>query len=167
MVYPFAGSQDSKASVWVVGANGKNPHFITGKEKDPLHPTFLPMTQRVFVAMSNFTGNHSPSARPARLGWDVLSVSLQSGATPLGAASTQITHRSFYDLRSLDVVAEGVNPGGTKVLISTYGYRIGALLKNFPLGIRAETVLQPHVKGRMEGWGRRMGTHVSSMTTWT
>lgn len=143
VVYTFASSPDSKASVWVVGADGRNPHSITGSDEDALHPVFSPNDSEVFYAASKFTGNHSPIVRPARHEWDVFSVSLQASAVP-----TQITHGSFYDLQSLDVVADGVNPGGTKLLISTTGYPIGALLEEFPLGDPGrDKIFQPHVPG--------------------
>jgi hypothetical protein len=64
----------------------------------------------------------------------VFSIALQSGAIPVGVAPTQITHASFYDLGSLDVAADGVNPGGIEILISTTAYPIGALLEEFPPG---------------------------------
>jgi Tol biopolymer transport system component len=98
VVYTFASSPDSKASVWLVGADGRNPHPLTGQDQDALHPTFSPDDSKVFYAASNFTGNHSPIARPARHDWDVFSIPIQSGAVPVGVAPTQITHSSFYDL---------------------------------------------------------------------
>jgi hypothetical protein len=148
VVYTFANSPDSKASVWVVGADGLNPHPVTGSDQDALHPSFSPDDSKVFYAASNFTGNHSPIARPARHDWDVFSIPIHSGAVPVGVAPTQITHSSFYDLASLDVTADGVNPGGTKILISTTGYPIGALLEEFPLGNPGgNKIFQPHVQG--------------------
>jgi hypothetical protein len=148
VVYTFASSPDSKASVWVVGADGSNPHPITGKDEDALHPVFSPDDLKVFYAASNFTGNHSPIARPARHDWDVFSVAVQSGAVQVGAAPAQITHASFYDLGSLDVTADVVNPSGVKLLISTYGYPIGALLEEFPIGDPSrDKIFQPHVPG--------------------
>ena len=148
VVYTFANSPDSKASVWVVGADGRNPHPLTGKEEDALHPAFSPDDSKVFYAASNFTGNHSPIARPTRHDWDVFSIAIQSGAIPVGVAPTQITHASFYDLASLDVAADGVNQGGIKILISTTAYPIGALLEEFPLGDPGRNkIFQPHVQG--------------------
>jgi hypothetical protein len=148
VVYTFASSPESKASVWVVGADGRNPHPLTGQDQDALHPTFSPDDSKVFYAASNFTGNHSPIARPARHDWDVFSIPIQSGAVPVGVAPTQITHSSFYDLASLDVAPDGVNPGGIKILISTTAYPIGALLEEFPLGDPGRNkIFQPHVQG--------------------
>jgi Tol biopolymer transport system component len=134
--------------VWVVGADGRNPHPLTGQDQDALHPTFSPDDSKVFYAASNFTGNHSPIARPARHDWDVFSIPIQSGAVPVGVAPTQITHSSFYDLASLDVAPDGVNPGGIKILISTTAYPIGALLEEFPLGDPGRNkIFQPHMQG--------------------
>lgn len=148
VVFTFANSQDSKASVWVVGADGRNPHPITGKDEDALHPAFSPDDSKVFYAVSNFTGNHSPIVRPARHDWDVFSVPVQSGAIPVGAGPTRITHTPFYDLQSLDVAADGINPGGTQVLISTSGYPIGALFEQFRGGaLGKDMIFQPHVPG--------------------
>ena len=148
VVYTFASSQNSKASVWVVGADGRNPHPITGKDEDALHPAFSPDDSKVFYAVSNFTGNHSPIVRPARHDWDVFSVPAQSDTVPVGAVPTRITHTSFYDLQSLDVAADEVNLGGTKVLISTSGYPIGALLEQFRGGaLGKDSIFQPHVPG--------------------
>lgn len=148
VVYSFATTPDSKSAIWIVGADGHNPHVITGKEEDALHPVFSPDDSKVFYAVSSFTGNHSPIARPARHNWDVFSIPVQEGATIAGASSTQITHASLYDLQSLDVVADGVSPGGTKLLISTSGYPIGALLEEFVLGTPGRNkIFQPHVPG--------------------
>lgn len=148
VVYTFAGSRGSKSSIWVAGADGQNPHPITSKNEDALHPVFSPDDSKVFYALSNFTGNYSPIVRPARHNWDVFSVILQSAAIPAGAASSQITHGSFYDLQSLDVASDGVNPGGIKLLISTSGYPIGALLEEFPVGdVGRNKIFQPHVPG--------------------
>ena len=148
VVYSFASSPDSKSAVWVVGADGRNPHPITGVEEDALHPVFSPDDSRVFYAVSSFTGNHSPIVRPARHDWDVFSVPVQSGAVPVGAVPTRVTHTSFYYLQSLDVATDEVNQGGTKVLISTSGYPIGALLEQFTGGaLGKDKIFQPHVPG--------------------
>jgi Tol biopolymer transport system component len=148
VVYSFANSPDSKSSVWVVGADGRNPQPLTGKDEDALHPAFSPDDSKVFYATSNFTGNHSPIARPARHDWDVFSIPIQSGAIPVGAAPTQITHASFYALGSLDVAADRANPGGLKILVSIFAYPIGALLEEFPLGDPSrDKIFQPHVQG--------------------
>jgi hypothetical protein len=148
VVYSCARSPDSKSAVWVVGADGRNPHPITGMNEDALHPVFSPDDSTVFYAASSFTGNYSPIVRPARHDWDVFSVPVQSGAVPVGAVPTRITHTSFYDLQSLDVAADEVNPGGTKVLISTTGYPIGALLEQFTGGaLGKDMIFQPHVPG--------------------
>src|ERR1035437_5518013 len=56
VVYTFASSQNSKARVRGVGADGRNPHPITGKDEDALHPAFSPDDSKVFYAVSNFTG---------------------------------------------------------------------------------------------------------------
>jgi hypothetical protein len=51
-------------------------------------------------------------------------------------------------MQSLDVVADGLNPGGIKLLISTTGYPIGALLEEFNLGAPdRDKIFQPHVPG--------------------
>jgi hypothetical protein len=148
VVYSFASSPDSKSAVWVVGADGRNPHSITGVDEDALHPDFSPDDSSVFYAASSVMGHYSPIVRPARHDWDVFSVPVQSGVVPAGAGPTRITHTSFYDLRSLDVAADEVNPGGTKVLISTTGYPIGALLEQFTGGaLGKDMTFQPHVPG--------------------
>ena len=148
VVYSFASSPDSKSTVWMVGADGRNPHAITGKDEDAVHPAFSPDDSKVFYAVSRFTGNHSPVVRPARHDWDVFSIPVQSNAPSAGIAPTQITHGVFYDLRSLDIVADDVSPGGTKFLISTTGYPIGALLEEFNLGDSGrDKIFQPHVPG--------------------
>jgi hypothetical protein len=86
--------------------------------------------------------------RPSRHDWGVFSVPVQSGAVPVGAGPTQITHTSFYDLKSLDVAADEVNPRGTKLLISTSGYPIGDLLEQFTGGaLGKDKIFQPHVPG--------------------
>lgn len=148
VVYSFANSPDSKSAVWVVGANGSNPHALTGKDEDALHPVFSPDDSKVFYAASSFTGHNSPVVRPARHDWDVFSIPAQSNATTPSIAPTQITRASFYDLRSLDIVADPINQGGTKLLISTTGYPIGALLEEFILGASGrDKIFQPHVPG--------------------
>jgi Tol biopolymer transport system component len=146
VVYSFAESPESKSSVWLVGIDGSNPHAITGKDEDALHPAFSPDDSKVFYAASKFTGHHSPIARPARHEWDVLSIPVQASGTNTGITPTQVTHKSFYDLRSLDVAADGVSPGGTKLLISTTGYPIGALIEEFILEDSGrDKIFQPHV----------------------
>jgi hypothetical protein len=147
VVYSFSSSPDSKSSVWVVGSDGQNPHSITSADEDALHPVFSPDDSKVFYAASSFTGNHSPIVRPARHDWDVFSVPIRSGAVPVGAGPTRITHTSFYDLQSLDVAADAIW-GGTRVLISTRGYPIGALLEEFTSGAAGkDKIFQPHVPG--------------------
>ena len=148
VVYSFATAPDSKSAIWVVGVDGHNPHAITGKDEDALHPVFSPDDSKVFYAVSNFTGNHSPIVRPARHDWDVFSIPVQSDAAIAGVSSAQIIHASLYDLQSLDVVADGLSLGGTKLLISTSGYPIGALLEEFILGgTGRDKIFQPHVPG--------------------
>jgi hypothetical protein len=144
VVYSFADTANSKSSVWLVGIDGSNPHPLTGKDQDALHPVFAPDDSKVFYAASEFTGHYSPIVRPARHDWDVFSVPVQPGA----AAPTQITHSSLYDLQSLDAVNDGMNQGGTKLLISTTGYPIGALIEEFNLGATGrDKIFQPHVSG--------------------
>lgn len=147
VVYSFADSADAKSAVWVVGKDGQNPHQITGKDEDALHPVFSPDDSKVFYAASTFTGHYSPIARPARHDWDVFSIPVGAGGPIAGTAPTRITHAILYDLRSLDVAADGINPGGIKLLISTSGYPIGALLQEVVLGpISKDKIFQPHVQ---------------------
>jgi hypothetical protein len=146
VVYSFAESSDSKSSLWVVGVDGSNPHQITGKDEDALHPVFSPDDSKVFYAASHLTGHYSPIVRPARHDWDVFSVPVQANATSAGTRPTQITQRSLYDLRSLDIAAD--DQGGTRLLISTSGYPIGALIEELNLGTsRRDGIFQPHVPG--------------------
>ncbi len=148
VVYSYASSPDSKSEVWMVDADGRNPHRITGVEEDALHPVFSPDGAKVFYAASNFTGHYSPIVRPARHDWDVFSIPVQSNAVIAGALPTRVTHASFYDLRSLDIALDAGNPGGTRLLISTTGYPIGALLEEFNLGgTGRDKIFQPHVPG--------------------
>jgi hypothetical protein len=148
VVYSFAEAPDSKSSVWVVGKDGINPHPITGKDEDAVHPVFSPNDAEVFYAISGYTGNHSPIVSPARHDWDVFSVPLQIDATNNNTSRTQITHESFYDLQSLDVVDDPLNKGGAKLLISTTGYPIGALIEEYNLGASGRNkIFQPHVPG--------------------
>jgi Tol biopolymer transport system component len=148
VVYSFASSPDSGSSIWVVGTDGHNPHAITGKDVDALRPVFSPDDSTVFYAVSSFTGHYSPVVRPARHDWDVFSIPVQSNAAIASVKPTQITHSSFYDLQSLDVVADALNQGGTKLLISTSAYPIGPLFKEFNLGTSGKgKIFQPHVPG--------------------
>lgn len=148
VVYSFANSSDSKSAVWVVGIDGSNPHALTGKDEDALHPVFSPDDSKVFYAASNFTGHYSPVVRPGRHDWDVFSIPVQPNATTASIAPTQITHASFYDLQSLDIASDELNHGGTRLLISTSGYPIGALLEEFNQGASGrEKIFQPHVPG--------------------
>jgi len=150
VVYSFTKSPNSKSSVWVVGADGSDPHALTGKDEDALHPVFSYDDSKVFYAASSFTGHYSPVVRPARHAWEVFSVPVQLKATISTDAPspTQVTHASFYDLQSLDIVADPLNQGGTKLLISTTGYPIGALLEEFNLGTSGrDKIFQPHVPG--------------------
>ncbi len=131
-----------------MSTDGRNPHPVTGKDEDALHPAFSPDDTTIYYASSLFNGHYSPIVRPARHEWDVFSVPAQPNANNTVTAPTQITHASFYDLQSLDVVADGINPGGTKILISTTGYPIGALLEEFNLGFPGrDKIFQPHVPG--------------------
>jgi hypothetical protein len=148
VVYSFANSPDAKSAVWVVGTDGSNPHALTGKDVDALHPVFSSDDSKVLYAASSFTGHYSPIVRPARHDWDVFSIPVQAIATTASIVPTQITHASLYDLRSLDIVADPLNQGGTKLLISTTGYPIGALLEEFNLGASGrDKIFQPHVPG--------------------
>lgn len=131
-----------------MGAEGSNPHAITSKDQDALHPVFSPDDSKVFYAVSSFTGNHSPVARSARHDWDVFSVDVQSNLPTAITVPRQITHRLFYDMRSLDIAADPANPDGAKILISTTGYPIGDLLEEFNLGASGrDKIFQPHVPG--------------------
>ena len=148
VVYSFVEPPDSKSAVWVVGADGRNPHAITGKDEDALHPVFSPDDSKVFYLASRFTGHYSPIVRPARHEWDVFSIPVQSGATIKSISPTQITHQSFYDLRSIDIFPNDPNQGGIRLLISTSGYPIGALLEEFNTGASGgDKIFQPHVPG--------------------
>ena len=148
VVYSFAPSPGSKSQIWVIGADGENAHPITGKDEDALHPAFSPDDSKVFYAASSFTGHYSPIVRSARHDWDVFSIPVQSNANVGGPAATRISRTLFYDLRSLDTAADTVNPGGTKYLISTTGYPIGALFEEFSVGATGrDKIFQPHVPG--------------------
>jgi hypothetical protein len=147
VVYSFAYAPDTKSAVWMVGADGSNPHQITGADEDALHPVFSPDDSKVFYAASSFTGHYSPVVRPTRHEWDVFSVPTQSSASSR-IAPTRVTHTSLYDLGSLDVARDDVNEGGTRLLISTSGYPIGALIEEFILGGSGrDKIFQPHIPG--------------------
>lgn len=148
VVYCFASSPDSRSAVWIVGADGQNPHAVTGDDQDALHPVFSPDDSTILYAASTFTGHYSPIARPARHDWDVFSISVQSKPTDPRVSRTQITDESLYDLQSLDAAADGITPGGTKLLITTTGYPIGALIREFDVGAPGrQKIFQPHVPG--------------------
>ncbi len=148
VVYSFAATPDSKSAIWVVGIDGRNPHAITNSDADALHPVFSPDDSRVFYALSGFTGHYSPIVRPTRHDWDVFSTPVATNATTAGAAPTQVTRASLYDLYSVDASADGITPSGIKILISTSGYPIGALLEEFNLGSTGrDKIFQPHVPG--------------------
>ena len=148
VVYSFAPAPESKSSIWMVGIDGQNSRVITSSGKDALHPVFSPDDSKVFYAASSFTGNYSPIVRPSRHDWDVFSVPVHFDVKVTGAASVQITHANFYNLQSLDVTADPLNVGGTKILVSTTGYPIGALLEEFNLGDTGrDKIFQPHVPG--------------------
>jgi len=148
VVYSFADSTDSKSMVWLVASDGSNPHPITAKDVDSLHPVFSPEDAKVFYAASTFTGNYDGLTRPARHNWDVFSIPIQQNPAAVNLPPSQITHSSFYDLQSLDAVADPLNKGGTKLLISTTGYPIGALIEEFNLGSSGrDKIFQPHIPG--------------------
>jgi hypothetical protein len=78
----------------------------------------------------------------------VFSIPIQRDPSATSKAPTRITHSSFYDLRSLDIVADPVDHSGTKLLISTTAYPIGALLEEFSLAASSrDKIFQPHVPG--------------------
>lgn len=148
VVYSFAQSTESNSAIWVVGANGEDPHQITGKDQDAMHPVFSPDASTVFYAASAFTGHASPIVNPARHGWDLFSVPVQSGAPVTGARPTQITHGALYDFKSLDVAGDGTEPGEIRLLVSTTGYPIGDLIEEFnPGSPEGGNIFQPHVPG--------------------
>jgi hypothetical protein len=148
VVYSFATAPDSQSAVWMVSADGRNPHPLTGDHEDALHPVFAPDDSKVFYAVSRLTGHYSPIVRPARHDWDVYAIAAEPSAASEGVLPTPITHASFYDLRSIDVVDDSVKPGTTKLLVSTTGYPIGALLEEFTLGDPGRNkIFQPHVPG--------------------
>jgi hypothetical protein len=148
VVYSFATAPDSQSTVWVVSQDGRNPHPLTDAHQDSLHPIFAPDDSKVFYAVSRITGNYSPIVRPARHDWDVYTIPVQPNAAGLSVLPTAITHASFYDLRSIDVVDDAVKPGTTKLLISTTGYPIGGLFEEFTLGEPGRNkIFQPHVPG--------------------
>jgi hypothetical protein len=148
LVYSFATAPDSLSAVWMVSEDGGNPHPLTGDHEDALHPVFAPDDSTVFYAVSRLTGNYSPIVRPARHDWDVYAIAVPSNAVSEGIVPTPITHASFYDLRSIDVVDDPVKPGTTKLLVSTTGYPIGALIEEFTLGDPVRNkIFQPHVPG--------------------
>ena len=148
VVYSFASSPDSRSEVRVVGIDGSNPHAITSADQDALHPVFSPDDSEIFYAASDFTGHYSPVVRPARHDWDVYSVPVQSNAATAGVSPTRITHESFYDMQSLDVASDTINQGGTRVLLSTTGYPIGALIEEFTIAASGRNkIFQPHVPG--------------------
>jgi hypothetical protein len=148
IVYSFANSPDSKSAVWIVNADGSNAHQVTSTDEDALHPAFSPDDSKVFYGASSRTGHNSPLVGPARHDWAVFSIPVHSNAIASGSLRTQITHVAFYDLHSLDVAADGITPGGTKVLISTTGYPIGSLFEEFNLGSTGmQSIFQPHVPG--------------------
>jgi len=156
VVYSFADSPDSQSAVWLVGSDGSNPHLLSEKNQDALHPVFSPDDAKVFYAVSNFTGHYSPVVRPARHQWEVFSISARSNRATPDSASSQITHSSFYDLQSVDVF--GDDQGGTELLISTTGYPIGDLIEEFYLGDPGrDKIFQPHVPGEPSGVGPSYG----------
>jgi hypothetical protein len=148
VVYSFATAPDSRSTVWMVGEDGRNPHPLTGDHDDALHPVFAPDDSKVFYAVSRLTGNYSPIVRPARHDWDVYAIAVQSNAASQAVPPVPITQASLYDLRSIDVADDSVKPGTTKLLVSTTGYPIGALLEEFTLGDPGRNkIFQPHVPG--------------------
>ena len=123
--------------------DGSNPHPVTREDEDALHPVFSPDDKAIFYARSSWTGHHSPIAAPRRHDWNVYKKELDSESS---SAPQQLTNDSFYELNSLDVVADDVRPGKTKILLSTSAYPIGALFEEIiPGAPEGKKIFQPRV----------------------
>lgn len=151
VVYAFTSGPEAKSAIWIVGIDGTHAHQITSSEEDALHPVFSPDDSTVLYAASGHTGHSSPIAAPRRHDWDVFSLPAQPSGNVQGATPQQRTHSSFYDLQSLDVAADLASPKSVKILISTTGYPIGSILREFSLGDAGrEKIFQPRVSGAPE-----------------
>jgi hypothetical protein len=64
VVYSSATSPDAKSQVWVVGADGRNAHPITGNDEDALHPVFLLMAQKCSTRHQILQGITRQSSAP-------------------------------------------------------------------------------------------------------
>ena len=143
VIYSYASSPSSGSTVWVIGADGSNPHPVTDADQDALHPAFSPDDKAIFYAASSWTAHHSPIAAPRRHEWNVYLRALDSTST---MAPQQLTNESFYELNSLDVVADGIRPGKTKILLSTSAYPIGNLFEEIiPGAPEGKKIFQPRV----------------------
>ncbi len=143
VTYSLAASPSSKSTIWVVGADGSNPHPLTNADEDALHPAFSPDDKAIFYAVSSWTGHHSPIAAPRRHEWNVYVRALNSEPS---TSPQQMTNESFYEVTSLDVASDGVRPGKTKILLSTTAYPIGALFEEIiPGAPEGKKIFQPHV----------------------
>lgn len=147
VVYSYASSAESTSAIWMVDAGGRNAKALTSEREDASHPAFSPDDSEIYYAASNFTGHYSPVVRSARHDWDLFSRPASTGTATVELPK-RITHDLLYDLRSLDVAADDLTPGGIRVLISTSGYPIGSLFREFHLGSEGkEKLFQPHVPG--------------------
>ncbi len=108
IAYSYISSADAKSALFVMNADGSDPHQISSGGSDDLYPIFANDTHAVYFARARYFGHYSPIAKKRRHDLDLFSIDLRNGKV------AETTEQHFFDAKSLCL-----SPDGKELLIST------------------------------------------------
>jgi Tol biopolymer transport system component len=107
IAYSYRLPEQQKSAIYLVGADGANPHLLVGGGEDDAFPAFSPRTAEIFFLRSQFFGNYDGINPDRRHDIDLFT-------TDLSGKVQQITSRKYYDASP-----PSVSPDGGQVIFKT------------------------------------------------
>jgi Tol biopolymer transport system component len=100
IAYSYRLPEQQKATIYLVGADGENPHRLVAGSDDDAFPAFSPRGDGIFFLRSRFFGNYDGINPDRRHDIDVF-------MTDLSGKVQAITSRKFYDASPPSISSDG------------------------------------------------------------
>jgi Tol biopolymer transport system component len=139
IAYSFSSPENPHSNLYLINADGTNPHLLLETDADDIQPVFAPDGRTLYFMRSLFFGHYSPIVRPRRHDLDLFVIDLKSKKVE------SITSSKFYE-----VAAPSLSPDSKHILFRAPGTRMGeSEFRVYAVtdGRKPELSLQPHVPG--------------------
>lgn len=137
IAYSYAAPGGRHSNLYLINADGSNPHLLLESDADDIHPVFAHDGKALYFMRSLFFGHYSPIVRPRRHDFGLFRLDLNR------KRAEALTNSKFYE-----VSAPSLSPDGKSIAFSIFT-QAGEILRFYSVADGQETLkLEPHVSGQ-------------------